>query len=217
MSRIARLLLSKDVLEADVETRVSAEHAALWFAAQSSSSLHVPQQAISAADDELSAFEKTASEYGVQLEGLEDADSFDAGFVVSTQPQTGCTSLQVVAGLDLDEEPMLLLVTDGSEAAFEAVDFVMSGGFFYDAKVHLLLVVDNEESRESLEVEVHDQLSRTDFRTLTFGVLVHVEVAAMKDVVARFLEEQDIDLVVCDKSIADNVGEVACSQLIIRE
>ena len=102
------------------------------------------------------------------------------------------------------------------------MDVILSTGYFYDARVHLLHLLDSEEQRAEHEPILHDQLSSTDFRTLAFGLMVHVEVGTISESIPRFIEDNEIDLLVIARGFGSDedqkklVGESTCSVLLIQ-
>ncbi len=116
----------------------------------------------------------------------------------------------------IPEDLNILVCSDLSPVSRTALDIVISGGQFLDAKVHLLHAVDypfdrplqrtgmapadvdayRRKIRGAAEEELNHQLVGTDYRTMTFGVMVHVVDGPAELAIVRAIEEHEIDLLV---------------------
>lgn len=114
------------------------------------------------------------------------------------------------------EELNILICSDLGHVSAAALDIIVSGGQFLDAKVHLLHAVDYPFDRPlartgMAEAEVHEyrkkirdeaeqalrqQLAKTDYRTLTYGVMVHLVDGPAELAIVRAIEAHEIDLLV---------------------
>ena len=131
----------------------------------------------------------------------------------------------------------VLFATDLQEAARESLDMLIAAAQMLDLRITLLHAVESpwwmarsaeadETSRSQAEVELHEQLAMTDFRTLPFGLLPRIEVGRAYDVIGRVVQELSPDvLVIASDRSADGgiVGEttdrilrtIGCSILIL--
>lgn len=114
------------------------------------------------------------------------------------------------------EDLNILVASDLSEVSQSALNIAVNGAQLADAKLHLLHAIDNthvrrmwltgmrdkevEEVRQSRHDEataqLQEQLAQTDYRTLSYGVQVHVVEGAADVAVLNAIEEYDIDLLV---------------------
>jgi len=230
VGRFAKPQLIAENLPKDTAAN-DAQEAAVWLAVQMGTPLSVH------ADfefDQNSSLANIAKESEVELIGASDSlDDTDADFIIASAnddclvqqvlAQLKQSAMIVRAGLDFYEEPMLLIVSDLSENSREAMDVVLTAGYLYDARVHLLHLLDSEEQRDEHEPRLHDQLSSTDFRTLTYGLIVHVEVGTAAEVIPKFVADNDIDLLVMgrefgstDDTLQTLVTETSCSVMLIQ-
>jgi len=110
----------------------------------------------------------------------------------------------------------ILIASDLSDVAQDAVAMGVSCGQLADGKVHLLHVVDHADdsrlmhtgvSRDKLEAfhkkavedaehKLHEQLSFTDYRTIEKGVKVHVVEGRPETEILAAIERNNIDLLV---------------------
>lgn len=110
----------------------------------------------------------------------------------------------------------MLVASDLEEASQNVLNVAVGGGQLADAKVHVLHALDltidrrmfhtglpeaqvQEFRRKKIaeaEQELHEQLAQTDYRTLTYGVQVHVKEGPPDLVILEAIEEYDIDLLV---------------------
>ncbi len=114
------------------------------------------------------------------------------------------------------EDLNILVASDLSDVAADALDLVVSGGQYVDTKIHLLHSVEypldaallrtglgehdvdayRQKVRAEAEQALHEQLSRTDYRTLTNGVQVHVADGPADVAILQAIEKHNIDLLV---------------------
>ncbi len=114
------------------------------------------------------------------------------------------------------EDLNILVASDLSEVSATALDIVVSGGQFLDAKVHLLHALQypldgplwrtgmqaeevqkyRQTVRESAEETLHEHLARTDYRTLVYGVQTHLIDGIGDTLVLQAIEDHNIDLLV---------------------
>lgn len=120
-------------------------------------------------------------------------------------------------GRDDEEPPHVLIADDLSEACGEMLMTVVSSSLWRDAKCWLTHVVEpdrwqeawrgglpyEELSRrqatraESARLRLHEQLSPTDHRTMTYGILPHVVEGEFAATLRNLIDEWQIDLLVC--------------------
>lgn len=114
------------------------------------------------------------------------------------------------------EDFNILVASDLSEVSQRALNIAVGGAQFADAKVHLLHAIENahlrrmwltgmrdeevhaarEKRRQQAEEELHEQLAQTDYRTLSYGVQVHVCEGDADIAVLNAIDEYDIDLLI---------------------
>ena len=117
---------------------------------------------------------------------------------------------------EIPEEFKILVASDFSDVSQLALDVAINGSQMTDAKVTLLHALDTHlgqrmlltglrteelqdfqnKLREQAEQKLHEQLSRTDYRTLTHGVRVDIVEGPADVVILDAIEEQQIDLLV---------------------
>jgi universal stress protein E len=117
---------------------------------------------------------------------------------------------------ELPEEFNILVASDFSDVSQLALEIAISSSQLTDAKVTLLHALDTHlgqkmlltglrpeelqdfltNLREQAEHKLHDQLSQTDYRTLTHGVRGDVVEGPADVVILDAIEEQQIDLLV---------------------
>ena len=118
---------------------------------------------------------------------------------------------------DEEEPPHVLIADDLSEACGEMLMTVVGSGLWRDAKCWLTHIVEpdrwqeawrgghseNELTRrqaeraESALQTMHEQLSPTDHRTMTYGILAHVIEGDFAATLRRLIDEWQINLLVC--------------------
>lgn len=122
-----------------------------------------------------------------------------------------------VYAVKVDEEPdvpEVVVASDMSEVSTDILNFVVNAAQVADMKIHLVHAIDpkldqrlqglgvNEQtlqnsSREILEEvknELNEQLAQTDFRTLNFGVQVHVLEGSPEVAIPAFIAENKVNL-----------------------
>lgn len=133
------------------------------------------------------------------------------------------------------EPPHVLIADDLSDAGGDILQTFVGSGLWRDAKCWLTHVV--EPSRwpeawrsglaeddvvrwqaarvESARLKLHEHLSPTDHRTMTYGVLTHVDEGDFATTLRRLIDEWQIDLLVCGSGwqIDAVVPHVPCSIL----
>jgi len=110
----------------------------------------------------------------------------------------------------------ILVASDLCDVSSHALDTAVGGAQLADAKVHLLHVLDvqfdrhlartgisdeqileyHQRARADAERALHEQLSHTDYRTLTQGIQVHVKEGQADIVILDAIQEWNIDLLV---------------------
>lgn len=110
----------------------------------------------------------------------------------------------------------ILVPSDFSDVSTDTLHLAIDGAQLAEAKVHLLHAIDGSIDRhlrqagiadsqiekyrrseeEEFEHRLHDQLSQTDYRTLTHGVKVHVRRGPADVVIADAVEEYKVDLLI---------------------
>lgn len=116
----------------------------------------------------------------------------------------------------IPEEFKILVASDFSDVSQLALEIAINGSQLTDAKVTLLHALDTHlgqrmlltglrpeelqdfrnSLREQAEHNLHEQLSQTDYRTLTHGVRVDIVEGPADVVILDAIEEQQIDLLV---------------------
>jgi universal stress protein E len=117
---------------------------------------------------------------------------------------------------EIPEEFKILIASDFSDVSQLALEVAINGSQLTDAKVTLLHALDTHlgqrmlltglrpeelqdfqnKLREQAELSLHEQLSQTDYRTLTHGVRVDVVEGPADVVILDAIEEQQIDLLI---------------------
>jgi universal stress protein E len=110
----------------------------------------------------------------------------------------------------------ILVPSDFSEVALEALRIAVNGGQLVDTKLHLLHALEGQIGppawfgrvqrqiveqyiacqREEAKKQLHEQLSLTDYRTLPHGVKVHVVDGPPDEAILKAIDDFQIDLVV---------------------
>ncbi|MFQ5731698.1 MAG: universal stress protein [Planctomycetaceae bacterium] len=110
----------------------------------------------------------------------------------------------------------ILVASDLGEVSQQAVHVAVGGAQLAEAKVHLLHAVEathehrmwltgvpddelqafREKKRAEAEAALHEQLAETDYRTLPFGVQVHVTEGPPDVAILQAVDEYGIDLLV---------------------
>jgi universal stress protein E len=110
----------------------------------------------------------------------------------------------------------VLVTSDLSDVSQEALQIVVSGGQLREMKIHLLHACDDQfdrrlrlsgmlderveqhraATRAQAEEELHRQLAQTDYRTLTYGVQVHVVDGPPDVAILNAITEYEVDLLV---------------------
>lgn len=122
-----------------------------------------------------------------------------------------------VYAVKVDEEPEvpeIVVASDMSEVSSDILNFIVSAAQVADMKIHLVHAIDtrlderlkglgvNEQTlqkcaadiKEEVENELNEQLAQTDFRTLTYGVQVHVLEGSPEVAIPAFISEQKVNL-----------------------
>ena len=122
-----------------------------------------------------------------------------------------------VYAVKIDEEPEvpeIVIASDMSEVSNDILNFMVSSAQVADMKLHLVHAVDTrlderfkglginqetvkkctEDIKAEIEQELNEQLAQTDFRTLTYGVQVHVLEGAPEVAIPKFIAERKIHL-----------------------
>lgn len=128
-----------------------------------------------------------------------------------------CPSAVWVVKPEAPPEVMNILVaSDLTEVGLEALHNAVNMSQLIDAKIHLLHVTEAsptdrlmrakmtvEQRREAEEQQhnqahqaLHEQLAETDYRTLAYGVKVHVEGGSADAAILKAIQEHEIDLLV---------------------
>lgn len=114
------------------------------------------------------------------------------------------------------EDLVMLVATDLGEVGQDALDIAINGAQMSNAKVHVLHALESgfdrhmlhaglpKEQRdafrkqqwETAEQALYEQLSMTDYRTLTYGVQAHVVDGPPDAAILQAIEEHGIDLLV---------------------
>lgn len=110
----------------------------------------------------------------------------------------------------------VLVASDLSDVAQDALQIAVGGGQLADCKIHLLHAIDfqidrhlwltglpeeqidefRQRKRAETEQALHEQLAQTDHRTLKYGVQVHVVEGPADVVIEQAIQDYDIDLLV---------------------
>lgn len=126
------------------------------------------------------------------------------------------SAVWVIPPEPLPEVPNVLVASDLSETAADSLHVVVSAGQLIDTKTRIVHVAQfplerapwrasfeddelakyREHVRTAAENELHEQLSFTDWRTLTFGVLVDVLEGPVDPTILKAIEEYEIDWLV---------------------
>lgn len=117
---------------------------------------------------------------------------------------------------DEPEVTNILVASDFSEVAQQALETAVNAGQLTDARLHLLHSLEFEfenriwlsgvteekmeiyraQARAAAERKLHEQLTLTDYRTLSHGVQVQVVDGPAHDVILQTIEEEKVDLLV---------------------
>ena len=147
------------------------------------------------------------------------------------------------------EDLNILVASDFSETSQDALNIAVLGGQLSGAKLHVLHAVEHdferqmshagldpaeleahrEKTRAEAEHQLHRQLAQTDYRTLPYGVRVHVKEGPADLVILGAIEEFGVDLLVMGSAgrtglagmLFGNTAErllphVPCSVLIVK-
>ncbi|QDT96240.1 universal stress protein [Gimesia aquarii] len=135
------------------------------------------------------------------------------GTVMNLFRQCPCPVYAVKIGEE-PEIPEIVVASDMSEVSSEILNFIVSMGQIADVKIHLVHAIDTqlevrlkglgvgeetlqkcaEDIMEEVKNELNEQLAQTDFRTLTYGVQVHVLEGSPEEAIPEFIKEHDINL-----------------------
>ncbi len=122
-----------------------------------------------------------------------------------------------VYAVKVDEEPEIpeiVVASDMSEVSSDILNFIVSSAQVADMKIHLVHAIDTrlderlkglgvnqetlkkctEDIKSEIENELNEQLAQTDFRTLTYGVQVHVLEGSPDVAIPAFLAEHKVNL-----------------------
>ncbi len=110
----------------------------------------------------------------------------------------------------------ILVPSDLSPVSQNALNIAVGLARLTEARVHLLHCIEEPpekrcdelrtQSRAEREARLHDQLSRTDYRTLKYGVQAHVEEIAAEDGILKAIEAYRIDLLVLGTASKGGIG-----------
>ena len=144
---------------------------------------------------------------------------------------------QGAASNEDEGEPLhVLIANDLSDAGGEMLMTLVGSGLWRDAKCWLTNIVeperwpeawrvgvsDEELARrqaaraESARLKLHEQLSPTDHRTMTYGILTHVAEGVFSITLRQLIDEWKIDLLVCGsgRRMDALIPQVPCSLLV---
>ncbi|QDT44291.1 Universal stress protein E [Gimesia alba] len=116
-----------------------------------------------------------------------------------------------------DEEPdvpEIVVASDMSEVSSDILHFIVSAAQVADMKIHLVHAIDTqldqrlkglgvgeetlkkcaEDIMEEVKNELNEQLAQTDYRTLSYGVQVHVLEGSPDVAIPAFIEEHKVNL-----------------------
>ncbi|MCA9015007.1 MAG: universal stress protein [Planctomycetaceae bacterium] len=116
-----------------------------------------------------------------------------------------------------DEEPdvpEIVVASDLSEVSSDILHFIVSAAQVADMKIHLVHAIDTQldqrlkglgvgeetlkkcaaDIMEEVENELNEQLAQTDYRTLSYGVQVHVLEGSPDVAIPAFIEEHNVNL-----------------------
>lgn len=122
-----------------------------------------------------------------------------------------------VYAVKIDEEPdvpEIVVASDMSEVSSDILNFIISAAQVADMKIHLVHAIDTqldqrlkglgvgdetlkkcaEDIMEEVENELNEQLAQTDYRTLSYGVQVHVLEGSPDVAIPAFIAEHNVNL-----------------------
>lgn len=122
-----------------------------------------------------------------------------------------------VYAVKIDEEPdvpEIVVASDMSEVSSDILNFIVSAAQVADMKIHLVHAIDTqldqrlkglgvgdetlkkcaEDIMEEVKNELNEQLAQTDYRTLSYGVQVHVLEGSPEVAIPAFIEEHKVNL-----------------------
>lgn len=122
-----------------------------------------------------------------------------------------------VFAVKIDEEPEvpeIVVASDMSEVSSDILNFIVTAAQVADMKIHLVHAIDtklderlkglgvnsdtlkkcSEDILEEVRNELNEQLAQTDFRTLTYGVQVHVLEGSPEVAIPAFIAERKVHL-----------------------
>jgi nucleotide-binding universal stress UspA family protein len=133
------------------------------------------------------------------------------------------------------EPPHVLIADDLSDSSADLLQTFVGSGLWRDAKCWLTHVVEPDRwpeawrggwsaeelcrwqaaQIESARLKLHEHLSPTDHRTMTYGILTHVAEGDFATTLRRLIDEWQIDLLVCetDWRMDEILPHVPCSIL----
>ncbi|MCA9007326.1 MAG: universal stress protein [Planctomycetaceae bacterium] len=122
-----------------------------------------------------------------------------------------------VYAVKVDEEPDVpdvVVASDMSEVSTDILNFIVNAAQVADMKIHLVHAIDtkldqrlkglgvsddtlkkcSEDILEEVRNELNEQLAQTDFRTLTYGVQVHVLEGSPEVAIPAYIAETKVNL-----------------------
>ncbi|EDL61907.1 universal stress protein [Gimesia maris] len=122
-----------------------------------------------------------------------------------------------VYAVKVDDEPdvpEIVVASDMSEVSTDILNFIVNAAQVADMKIHLVHAIDtrlderlkglgineqtlkkcSEDILEEVKNELNEQLAQTDFRTLSFGVQVHVLEGSPEVAIPEFIAENKVNL-----------------------
>jgi len=122
----------------------------------------------------------------------------------------------------------ILVPSDFSEVSLEALRIAVNGGQLVDTKIHLLHAIEGQigppawfgrvqremvenyiaEQRALAKKSLHEQLAHTDYRTLKYGVLVHVVDGPPEEAILKAIDDFQIDLVVMGTAARSGISRL---------
>jgi len=112
---------------------------------------------------------------------------------------------------DDSDEYRIMVPSDFTDVSQHALDIAVNGGQLTDTRLYLnhvldvkggwlwnkqLSEADLEQEKDNAEQKLREQLSKTDYRTLTYGVQVEVLVGKPEERIPQAIQENNIDLLV---------------------
>ena len=109
------------------------------------------------------------------------------------------------------DEYRIMVASDFSDVSQYALELAVNGGQLVDSRLYLYHVIEmkgrwlwnkklseqeRDEAKAKAEQKLREQLSNTDYRTLTYGVQIEILVGKPEELIPQAIQENQIDLMV---------------------